>query len=148
MYFVLEYVVGGELYAYSASVGKMGNGAARFYTAQVVEALGYMHQRGIIFRDLKPENLLLDRSAPRRPRVSTGRIGVWCSCDAGCPCRTSVLAEYLSADPPLRVLVSAGYLKVTDFGFAKRLAPGERTYTVCGTPEYIAPEIIANKVRC
>ena len=48
----------------------------------------------------------------------------------------------------MRVLRSAGYLKVTDFGFAKRLAPGERTYTVCGTPEYIAPEIIANKVRC
>ncbi len=38
-----------------------------------------------------------------------------------------------------------GYIKVTDFGFAKRLNPGERTYTVCGTPEYIAPEIIANK---
>ena len=59
----------------------------------------------------------------------------------------AVLVEHLSADPRLRVLCSAGYLKVTDFGFAKRLAPGERTYTVCGTPEYIAPEIIANKVR-
>ena len=92
MYFVLEYVVGGELYAYSASVGKMGNGAARFYTAQVVEALGYMHQRAIIFRDLKPENLLLDRSAPRRPRVLASLIGATCrcSCDDGCPCRISV----------------------------------------------------------
>ena len=95
MYFVLEYVVGGELYAYSASVGKMGNGAARFYTAQVVEALGYMHQRGIIFRDLKPENLLLDRSAPRRPRVLTSRSvsGVVSMAEPltvdGCVCRAA-----------------------------------------------------------
>ena len=59
----------------------------------------------------------------------------------------AVRVESLAADPRLRVSCSAGYLKVTDFGFAKRLAPGERTYTVCGTPEYIAPEIIANKVR-
>jgi serine/threonine protein kinase len=35
-----------------------------------------------------------------------------------------------------------GYLKITDFGFAKKLSPGSKTYTLCGTPEYLAPEVI------
>ena len=40
---------------------------------------------------------------------------------------------------------SNGYLKLADFGFIKEVKPAERTWTFCGTPEYIAPEIIANK---
>jgi serine/threonine protein kinase len=40
---------------------------------------------------------------------------------------------------------SQGYIKITDFGFAKRVA--FKTYTLCGTPEYIAPEVLLNKVR-
>ena len=42
VYFVLEYVVGGELYMYSSEVGKLGDDTARFYTCQIVEALSYM----------------------------------------------------------------------------------------------------------
>merc|ERR1711920_1042971 len=38
-----------------------------------------------------------------------------------------------------------GYSKLTDFGFAKIIEPGTRTYTLCGTPEYIAPEVLLNK---
>jgi len=38
-----------------------------------------------------------------------------------------------------------GYCKLTDFGFAKIIEPGTRTYTLCGTPEYIAPEVLLNK---
>ena len=64
----------------------------------IVLCLEYIHDKRIIYRDLKPENLLFD------------------------------------AD---------GYLKLVDFGFAKRI--DERTWTVCGTPEYMAPEIILNK---
>ncbi len=38
-------------------------------------------------------------------------------------------------------------MKVTDLGFAKVVARDKRTYTLCGTPDYLAPEIILNKVR-
>jgi len=47
---------------------------------------------------------------------------------------------------PENILLSGnGYSKLTDFGFAKILEPGTRTYTLCGTPEYIAPEVLLNK---
>ena len=59
-------------------------------------AFDYMHSKRVIYRDLKPENLLLDEK---------------------------------------------GYLKITDFGFAKITT--DRTYTLCGTPDYLAPEVIS-----
>merc|ERR1719456_290189 len=43
------------------------------------------------------------------------------------------------------LLTPDGYSKLTDFGFAKVIEPGARTYTLCGTPEYIAPEVLLNK---
>jgi len=43
------------------------------------------------------------------------------------------------------LLMGNGYSKLTDFGFAKVVEPGSRTYTLCGTPEYIAPEVLLNK---
>ena len=46
---------------------------------------------------------------------------------------------------PENVLVqNNGYVKLTDFGFVKKIKPWDRTYTLCGTPEYMAPEIIMN----
>ena len=39
----------------------------------------------------------------------------------------------------------SGYVKMVDFGFSKKLLPGSKTWTFCGTPEYVAPEIILNK---
>ena len=71
----------------------------RFYCAQIVLIFEYMHGQDLIYRDLKPENVLLQNN---------------------------------------------GYIKLTDFGFVKRLKSWERTYTLCGTPEYIPPEIILN----
>jgi serine/threonine protein kinase len=69
-----------------------------FYAACVVEGFEYMHSLNIIYRDLKPENLVLD---------------------------------------------GKGYLKITDFGFAKIVA--DKTYTLCGTPDYLAPEIVTGQ---
>ncbi|KAJ1158496.1 hypothetical protein NDU88_011184 [Pleurodeles waltl] len=73
---------------------------AVFCCACVVEGLDYLHASGVIYRDLKPENLILYKH---------------------------------------------GYVKMVDFGFAKELRKGEKTYTFCGTPEYLAPEILRNE---
>uniref|UniRef100_H2YVX8 cGMP-dependent protein kinase n=1 Tax=Ciona savignyi TaxID=51511 RepID=H2YVX8_CIOSA len=100
IYMLLECCLGGELWTVLRDKGHFDDSAARFYTACVVEAFTYMHARGIIYRDLKPENLLLD---------------------------------------------TRGYAKLVDFGFAKRIGFSRKTWTFCGTPEYVAPEIILNK---
>ena len=95
---VLEYIVGGEFFTHLRKAGRFDNNTAKFYAAHVVLIFEFLHGKDFIYRDLKPENLLLD---------------------------------------------STGYLKITDFGFAKRVA--FKTYTLCGTPEYIAPEVLLNK---
>lgn len=95
---LLEYALGGELFTYLRRIGKFSNNMAKFYAAEIVLALEYMHAHNIVYRDLKPENLLLD---------------------------------------------AKGHMKIADFGFAK-VVP-EVTWTLCGTPEYLAPEIILNK---
>lgn len=98
IYMTLEYIVGGEFFTYLRRQGHFDALAARFYTAQIVLIFEYMHSSDHIYRDLKPENLLLDKR---------------------------------------------GYLKLADFGFAKHVT--FKTYTLCGTPEYIAPEVLLNK---
>ena len=99
LYMLLEYVQGGELFSHLRKERRLKDDAARFYASEIILALDYLHARNIVYRDLKPENVLITR---------------------------------------------LGTLKIADFGFAKLLERG-RTYTVCGTPEYLSPEIIQNK---
>ncbi|KAH8673640.1 camp-dependent protein kinase catalytic subunit [Xylariales sp. PMI_506] len=98
LYMVMDFVEGGELFSLLRKSGRFPNPVAKFYAAEVTLALEYLHARNIIYRDLKPENLLLDRH---------------------------------------------GHLKITDFGFAKRVP--DKTWTLCGTPDYLAPEVVSNK---
>ena len=100
VYLLLEWCPGGELLRYVPQQGGMPEPSARFYGGCVCLALEHLHGQGIVYRDLKPENLLLD---------------------------------------------GQGYLKLCDFGFAKRLGASGVTHTVCGTPDFMAPEIIRGK---
>ncbi|XP_074472838.1 cGMP-dependent protein kinase 1-like [Sebastes fasciatus] len=100
LFMLLEACLGGELWTLLRDRGSFDDGTTRFYTGCVIEALAFLHSRGIIYRDLKPENIILDRQ---------------------------------------------GYAKLVDFGFAKKVGLGKKTWTFCGTPEYVAPEIILNK---
>uniref|UniRef100_A0A671UET0 cGMP-dependent protein kinase n=1 Tax=Sparus aurata TaxID=8175 RepID=A0A671UET0_SPAAU len=100
VYMLLEACLGGELWTVLRDMSYFDEPTARFCTGCVCEAFDYLHSMGIVFRDLKPENLLLD---------------------------------------------AEGYVKIADFGFAKKIGPGKKTWTFCGTPEYVAPEVIMNK---
>src|SRR5450830_860959 len=97
---MMEYVQGGELFKVIQKLGRLDISMSKFYAAQIILVFEYLHSKNFVYRDLKPENVLVHTS---------------------------------------------GYLKLSDFGFLKTVKPGERTYTICGTPEYLAPEIILNK---
>jgi serine/threonine protein kinase len=60
LYFVLDYCAGGELFFHLNKLGKFPESRARFYAAEIILAISYVHKLGIIYRDLKPENVLLD----------------------------------------------------------------------------------------
>ncbi|RXK39287.1 AGC/PKA protein kinase [Tremella mesenterica] len=98
LYMVMDFVAGGELFSLLRKSQRFPNSVAKFYAAEVALALDYLHSLDIIYRDLKPENLLL------------------------------------GAD---------GHVKVTDFGFAKHVP--DITWTLCGTPDYLAPEVVQSK---
>lgn len=126
LYLVLDYLCGGELFTHLSSVDHFTEDRTRFYAAQIVLALGHLHQNGIIYRDLKPENLMLDMDGSLLPQFP--RLCVF-SPDL---CSTSAVT---------------GYLCLTDFGLCKEgLREGQKTNTFCGSPEYLAPEILKCKV--
>ena len=60
LYMIFEYVCGGELFTYLRTAGKFSNTTGLFYSAEIVSALAHLHSVNIVYRDLKPENLLLD----------------------------------------------------------------------------------------
>jgi len=96
LYMILDYVNGGELFWHLKKEGMFSEERSKFYAAEIASALFHLHENGIIYRDLKPENLLLD---------------------------------------------SDGHIVITDFGLSKEIKD-EETFTFCGTPEYLAPEVL------
>jgi len=99
LYLVMDFVNGGEMFYHLQQEHTFDNLRAKFYAAEIILGLEYLHQHGIVYRDLKPENLLLD---------------------------------------------AEGHIKMTDFGLSKQGLndPDARTKTFCGTPEYLAPEVL------
>ena len=100
IYFIMPFIRGGELFQHLRTEKFFKEDKARFYAASMGVALEYLHNHGIVYRDIKPENILIGED---------------------------------------------GYLKLIDFGMAKMLKGNEKAMSFCGTPEYLAPEIITGE---
>ena len=95
IYYLMDYIKGKELFDIIRDIGILNKFQAQFYIGSIMLALKYLHEKHFIFRDIKPENIMI---------------------------------------------LENGFIKLIDFGAAKYIT--DRTHSIIGTPEYMAPEVI------
>lgn len=100
VFFLLKFVSGMELFDVIRDIGLLSTFDSQFYIGSLILALEFLHSRHVIYRDVKPENVMID---------------------------------------------GEGYLHLIDMGAAKILKSLGRTFTIIGTPHYMAPEVIKGK---
>ncbi|RWR88778.1 CBL-interacting serine/threonine-protein kinase 23-like protein isoform X1 [Cinnamomum micranthum f. kanehirae] len=132
IYIVLEFVTGGELFDKIATQGRLKEDEARKYFQQLINAVDYCHSRGVFHRDLKvKENFYrLKSSIMFLLKIEAMNL------------RSFLL------QPENLLLDARGVLKVSDFGLSalpEQVRENGMLYTTCGTPNYVAPEVINNK---
>ncbi len=98
VYFLMDYIKGKELFDVLRDINILTKFQVQFYSASIMLAVNYLHERKIVYRDIKPENIMV---------------------------------------------VTNGFIKLIDFGTAKSIK--DRTDTIIGTPDYMAPEVIIGK---
>ncbi|XP_069788598.1 serine/threonine-protein kinase ULK1 isoform X3 [Narcine bancroftii] len=109
VYLVMEYCNGGDLADYLQLKGTLSEDTIRLFLQQIVGAMKMLHSKGVIHRDLKPQNILLSHVGGRKSNPSNIRI------------------------------------KIADFGFARYLQSNMLAATLCGSPMYMAPEVIMSQ---
>ncbi|KAM6932761.1 ribosomal protein S6 kinase-related protein-like [Lycodopsis pacificus] len=98
LFIMCDYCSTGDLYTYWLLKGQFGEDEVRLFAAELGSALGFLHDLGIVHRDIKMENILLS---------------------------------------------DQGHLRLSDFGLSRRLKRGGRAFTICGTIQYMAPEVLS-----
>ncbi|XP_070820407.1 serine/threonine-protein kinase ULK1a isoform X1 [Chaetodon trifascialis] len=109
VYLVMEYCNGGDLAEYLHSKGTLSEDTIRIFLLQIAQAMKVLQSKGILHRDLKPQNILLCHQEGRRS-------------SPGNTC-----------------------IKIADFGFARHLQTNTMAATLCGSPMYMAPEVIMSQ---
>ena len=97
LYFIMDLIQGGDLLYHLKRHHRFDDEKTRFYIAELILVLEYLHNNNVMYRDIKPENILIDKT---------------------------------------------GHIKLVDFGLSKIFEKNEKMYTICGTPFYLAPELI------
>lgn len=97
----MEYISCGDLLSFVKKRSKLTESMAKFIFKQIIEALNYVHAKGIVHRDIKLDNILIDLQ---------------------------------------------NNIKICDFGVSRQIKKGDEMHDQCGTPAYIAPEILRNQV--
>ena len=97
LFFVMDICTGGELFYHLVHQRAFSEKQAKFFMSEILLGFKYLHERDIVFRDIKPENILVDMD---------------------------------------------GHIRIADFGLAKIIPENEHSYSFCGSPEYLSPEML------